>query len=284
MNILEQIINCQPEEVDKIVTNIINEANDNSTKIEQLGFLNSAECNNLFKGFIPLNTKIKYNSIALETYSMGTTDYFYDFANFLRKNNIKSIANVVYNLEYYINQYFGYPSKVTREHIFNDIAWNTTTTDEEYFKALENNKIGDLKGTGAAQCTERSALAQQLLSFLGMEVYYCMGCIDLGYKQEAHCFNIFKRKNDYALLDYSMPVTSYDKDGKACAFYPFVGELTKEEFEEFILDGKLKNFNNYHYINGNQKVLSESERTYVVGSYVIEKQTEKLNINSHNKI
>ena len=42
----------------------------------------------------------------------------------------------------------------------------TTKTDSEYFDALENNKIGDLKGMGAALCTERSALAQQILSLL----------------------------------------------------------------------------------------------------------------------
>lgn len=61
--------------------------------------------------------------------------------------------------------------------------------DEEYFEALENNKIGDLKGKGVAQCTERGAIAQQILSLFGTESYYCMVCVDLGSKQEGHCFN-----------------------------------------------------------------------------------------------
>ena len=44
----------------------------------------------------------------------------------------------------------------------------------EYFDVLDNNKIGDLKSKGAAECTERSAVAQQILSIFGIESYYCM--------------------------------------------------------------------------------------------------------------
>ena len=73
--------------------------------------------------------------------------------------------------------------------------------------------LHDLKGTGAAQCTERGALVQQVLSIFGTESYYCMECVDLGDRQEGHCFNIVKRKNDYALLDYSVPIVSYKEDG-----------------------------------------------------------------------
>ena len=32
-------------------------------------------------------------------------------------------------------------------------------------------------------------------SLFGMEIYYCMGCVDLGDRQEAHCFNIVKKQN-----------------------------------------------------------------------------------------
>lgn len=35
----------------------------------------------------------------------------------------------------------------------------------------------------------------------------------MGDRQESHCFNIVKRKNDYALLDYSIPIVSYKEDG-----------------------------------------------------------------------
>ena len=74
---------------------------------------------------------------------MQTTDYMYEFAHFVKQYNINSKASLIHNLEYFINSYFGMPGKGDREQIFNEVAWNTTTTDEEFFAALENNKLGD---------------------------------------------------------------------------------------------------------------------------------------------
>lgn len=273
MELLERILNCSSdEEADLIITEEIKTANDSNTKVETLGFLNYEKSYNLFKGFISLDTRIKYANMNMETYGMSTTDFFYDFAHFVRKYNINNKGSMIHNLEYFINSYFGFPGKGDRETIFNDIAWQTTTTDEEYFAALENNKLGDLKGKGAAQCTERSAIAQQILSLFGTEIYYCMGCVDLGDRQEGHCFNIVKRKNDYALLDYSIPVASYNQDGSVRAYYPFIGKMTNDEFESFITNSDLKTFENYEY-NGNQKSALNSQRAYVIGSFKIQKHS-----------
>ena len=225
----------------------------------------------MFKGFIPLNTRIKYANLNMEDYGMESTDFIYEFAHFIKKYNINNKASLIHNLEYFVNSYFGFPGKIDRETMFNDIAWQTTTTDEEYFKALENNKLGDLKGKGAAQCTERGALVQQVLSIFGTESYYCMGCVDLGDRQEGHCFNIVKRKNDYALLDYSVPIVSYKEDDSVNAYYPFVGTLTNEEFLDFVNNGVIKSFDDY-YMNGRQYEKTGTKRMYVVGKYEIEKE------------
>ena len=254
MNLLEIINNCSSdEEVDKIIKEKIEKEDKNSMKVLQLGFLDNGKAVNVFKGFIPLSTRIKYMNVAMETYSMQTTDYFYEFVHFIRKYKINNKGILIQCLETFINNYFGLYVKTDRESIFNDIAWQTTRTDEEYFKALENNKIGDLKGKNAAMCTERSAMAEQLLSLFDIETYYCMGCINLNNKEEAHCFNIVKRKSDYALIDYSMPVASLNNDGKVKGYYPFIGILSNEEFAEFINGGILKDFPNYEYLNNNEK-------------------------------
>ena len=271
MDLLEKILNCTDEEVDKIIDEAIEKANASANKIGKLGFTNAKNGNMIFEGFIPLNTRIKYENLSMEDYGMETTDFFYEFAKFIRKHKINNKASLIFNLEYFINNYFGYPGKITRGAIFNDRAWNTTETDEEYFEALKNNKIGDLKGTGAAECTERGALATQILSLFGTDVYYTIGCVDLGDRQEAHCFNIVKRKDDYALLDYSVPVASFNLDGSVKAYYPFVGALTNEEFMEFINNGIVKSFDNY-YMDGSKMIPSDGKRMYVVGKDQIEKE------------
>lgn len=271
MDLFQKILECKEENVDSIIETAINEANANAEKVEKLGFLDYGKSCSVFKGFIPLNTRIKYANLNIEDYGMESTDFIYEFAHFIKKYNINNKASLIHNLEYFVNSYFGFPGKIDRETIFNDIAWQTTTTDEEYFKALENNKLGDLKGKGAAQCTERGALVQQVLSIFGTESYYCMGCVDLGDRQEGHCFNIVKRKNDYALLDYSVPIVSYKEDGSVRAYYPFVGALTNEEFLDFVNNGVIKSFDDY-YMNGRQYEKAGTKRMYVVGKYEIEKE------------
>ena len=236
MNLLQRILECGEEELDSIIETAINEANKNAQPIEKLGFTEYGKSNSLFKGFIPFKTRIKYCSASIEDYGMETTDFFYEFAKFIRKYNIKSKAALIYNLEFFINSYFGYPGKMDRETIFNEHAWNTTTTDDEYFEALKNNKLGDLKGKGAAQCTERGALAQQILSLFEVESYYCMGCVSYGDTEEAHCF--------------------------------FTAPISNEAFIDFVNNGTMLSFDEY-CIKGSQKVKTGIQRSYVVGRYEI---------------
>ena len=282
MDLLNKILESNEEDIKKIIEEEINQANENSNKIEYLGFLNDGTSNYIFKGFIPLDTRIKYSKMGAEDYGMQTTDFIYEFADFIKKNNISSRMSLIYNMEKFINRYFGIATdNASRVEIFNNIAWENTETDEEYFNAIDNNKIGDLKGKNAAMCTERAAVAQQLLSLFGFESYYCMGCVDLGDRQEAHSFNIVKRKNDYAILDYSMPVSSYKLDGSSISYYPFVGLMSEEEFMDFASIGCIKSFDDY-YMNERQKYLNGKQRRYVVGQYEIEKETTS-EISSHKK-
>lgn len=278
MNLLEEIIKCNSdEEIDELITEAIKEADKNSEKIEQLGFLDSSRSINLFKGFIPLDTRIKYMNLSMEDYGMQTTDYFYEFAHYVKKYDINNKGALINFLEYYINNYFGFPGKMDRREIFNTKAWQTTTTDEEYFAALENNKIGDLKGMGAAECTERSALAQQILSLFGMETYYCIGNVDFKTIHGCHCFNAVKTKNGYTILDYSLPVTSYTIDGKVRAYYPFIGVLSNEEFEQFINQESPEMLENYEYVDGERKLLSDT-RIYTIGKLLSNEKKSGMKI------
>lgn len=272
MELLDKIINTEnEEEIKDLLDQEIKIKNDNATKVEELGMSSNGVGSKPFKGFLPLETRIKYSNRSVETYSMNTKDFFYEYALFLKKQNITKKGMFVAALETFMNNYFGTEKKhVSRETIFNDIPFQNTETDEEYFAALDNNSIGDLKGTSAAECTERAAMAQQILSLFDIETYYCIGCIKKGTKEEAHAFNIAKTKNGYALLDYSMPVTRFNEDGKAVMYFPFMEEMTELEFEEFINGGKLKDFNDYEFVN-NEKISNGQERTYIVNSYEITK-------------
>lgn len=273
MDLLQKILDCKEEEVDAIVKQAIEDADAQSNKVEEL----SPVFPRPFKGFIPLNARIKYIGLALESYNMQTTDFMYEFAHFIKKNNINSKGRLIYALELFINSYFGLPDRVHKERreqiFFTDIysKYSKTESDVDLFKALENNKIGDLKHKDAAQCTERAALAQQILSLFGTESYYCFGCLDIGKDQEGHAFNVIKRENDYAVLDYSCVVKSYNKENLLNAYFPFIGILSNEEFADFINNKKIKRFQNYEFFD-NKSRPTTGERIYVVGEMSIDKE------------
>lgn len=275
MDMLEIINNCKSdEELKSVISSRLSELDNKATKVDQIGFLDYGKSINLFKGFIPFSTRVKYDRMAVTTYSMNTVDFFYECANFIRKFNITSKGALISGLETFMNMYFGYPGNITRDNIFEERAWSQTTTDEEYFKALENNTIGYLKGTGAAECTERSALANQLLSFFGTEVYFCMGCLDNNGREEAHAFNVVKRKNDYALLDYSVPVTSFKSDNTLQCYYPFVGTISESEFVPFVNGDDIKTFNDHYYV-GKERKENSCVRSYVVGRYELNNENRE---------
>ncbi len=269
MDLISEILQCKnKEEIDTLITTKIVEKNTTATKIEQLGFLNYGKTNCIFKGYIESKTRIKYDKLALETYGMETTDFLYEFAYFIQERKISSKSSLIHSLELFINKYFGYPNNRGDERgdVFYIKAMESTTTDEEFFEALKNNKLGYLKGLGVAQCTERGAVAQQILSLFDIESYYCIGYVDIGMTQEYHCFNIINNKNNYVLLDYSCPVATYTTDGKHTGFLPFIGVLSNEEFEEFIKTGVIRTFKEYEYIEKN-KVETGKERKYMVGDF-----------------
>lgn len=279
MSLIERIINCSNEELDSIIKSSLEEKNNSSNNISALGFT-SSNVITIFNGFIPFNTRIKYSNFSMSDYSMKTTDFYFEFARLLRKNKIQNKGQFISLIEPFINNYFGInkTSKDLREQILNDRAFKTTTTDEEYFNKLENNEIGNLKGTNAAMCTEKSALAQNLLSLFDFESYYVMGCINNNGKDEAHCFNITKAKDSYILLDYSVPVPLIS-DNKVVGYTPFQGKIDNDELEQVISNGQIKEFQNYQYIKEQdkyKKVPTDTIRSYIVGSFELKQTSPKI--------
>ena len=83
MDLLKRILDCSEEEIDLIIENVIKELDINSIKIDRLGFLDYGKSNSVFKGFIPLKTRIKYANYNIEDYGMESTDFIYEFAHFI---------------------------------------------------------------------------------------------------------------------------------------------------------------------------------------------------------
>ena len=272
--LFSKIKSCKTEEeVDELISAALEEAVGQSKKVEVLGFGDYSKMTIYHKGFIHPNTRIKFENLAIETYGMETTDYFYEFAKYIWKTGwIKTQQNFMTSLLYFLDQYFGieHTDKDYRSSVF----WNKVqniTDDDEFFAIMDANKIGDLKGLGVAQCTERSAVAQNLLSLFGFESYYCIGGLKHEEQSEGHAYNVVKGSKNYYLIDYSVPVKIFYDNG-AVYNVPYQVVIPKDKVEGFFNNQETIELPDYDFVqskNGFERVEKNDSRYYVMGSDTI---------------
>lgn len=280
-DLLYKLKNCTDEEVDIIIEEELRKVILNSKKEEVIGFVHNNTGNMVYKGFIVPETRIRYSNCEVNWYSMKTMDFYYEFARYIRKINIRDNGGLVKYIENFINIYFGINDKVGdfRCDYFDKICFQTTTTDDEYFKKLDSLEIGDLKGQKVAMCTEKAALAQNLLSLFGFETYYCIGLINNNGKEEPHAFNIAKAQKNYRILDYSIPCAVI-YNGVLVDYAPFEGDIMPNEINT-VLEGIPKSFDSYQYVLSSAGVICEktgSIRTYAVGEFDLTKNRHNSSI------
>lgn len=73
------------------------------------------------------------------------------------------------------------------------------------YSESKDNKISNLKGTGAAMCVERSALSQNLLRSLGINSFYKTSGIIKNNNEEIHSYNLIEFDDKYYIFDSSLP-------------------------------------------------------------------------------
>jgi len=126
-------------------------------------------------------------------------------------------------IQRFIWQYFGYKSdKLGRIDVYsNDPTVNTS--------------IKELKGKNIAACSERSAMAHNLLKFLGMDSELIFGKLN---QTEAHAYIILKSENGKRILyDPMNPVEYKTNDG--ISFCPGVCLVSEEEYNQIKNGGTL---------------------------------------------
>ena len=94
----------------------------------------------------------------------------------------------------------------------------------EDFKESKNNKISNLKGTGAAMCVERAALAQNLLKSLGINSFFKTSGIIKNNNKEVHSYNLIEFDGKYYIFDSSMPNLINNQ------INPLIAEIDNETF------------------------------------------------------
>lgn len=128
-------------------------------------------------------------------------------------NNIFEVSRVVLET---IDEYFGGFKNIKQRMDY------YYPKDEEESK---NNTIANLRGTGAAMCTERAALAHNLLKSLGINSVFKTSGIILNNNEEVHSYNLIEYNNKYYIFDPSITNVINDCNN------PLICEIDKESFD-----------------------------------------------------
>lgn len=263
INKIEKIIE-NPEEIELFIKERLLELKKNNNPVEI-----STLSKQWYSGFIHPDSIIR-RSFMVEPFRVNDDLVYQDLFSIMkefknstvRKNKtLKEMMPSVVN--HTIVKYFG-----------NFISYSDTEQKNQDFYLnhdnpnLPNVSLSELKGKGIAVCAEKSALAENLTSFLGLESYLVVSnsCkANPDDKNGLHAYNIWKTKNGYFIFDPTNPHLNFEKDtNKVLNYYPSVYPISEENFNA-IKNGGLVNVKHEDMISdsdGNFFEKKTSERIY----------------------
>ena len=189
----------------------------------------------LSNGFIPIGSKIVYGVYKEKGkyvnkgmyYYVDTYDYILEFLRELKTKDIKNIYEFYITIEDFIISFF-------HERIDPEIRPNLHKVfhkDEgTFYPPIKEHVFSEFKERGGALCTEYTLMAQNILSFFGIDTLYVIGLLTVeGLIPQWHAFNFVKYSEEKyqldALVDFSRFVDIKDIYGRVEGYAPYIQEI-----------------------------------------------------------
>lgn len=228
----------------ELIKNKLVELEKNAEQDKELGL------NEVHKGYISTSSTIQFSSDLIDIndspvaskYTMKTTDYFYEFIEYLNQNNVNDIMSALYAVSPFLHKYFGTSNDYTnindRSVSFDNMGKQLSEIQEKHGNEIFNEyfdkwfDISIFKGNSMAKCTEYAALTQNLYAFLGVNTYYVIGNFSLEKTiSESHAYNLVQLDaNSFFIVDSANPTITYDSNFNIILSKPRIQKISKEEF------------------------------------------------------
>jgi len=210
-NFLDIILHCKDDELKNIVIKRAFELEESESTDRNyiIPSENLHDYDSYYHGFIKSDVKI-FSSIGNsneECYTLNNYDYLVEFFKYIREKNVKSKSDLIKYMSSFMDNYFGEYKGIDKRADFLRTKEGTATIDM-------------FKKTGLAACSERAAIANNILTMIGFDSFFLTGEIN----GEQHAFNaILTSNNHLTLIDTTHCSGLYDKDnnliGTATYFY-----------------------------------------------------------------
>ena len=218
-----------------------------------------------YNGFIsPTNEVVSNSSGLFPNLTFDDFDIYKDFLNFVENDVDKYFygePSTIMCVQQFVWKYFG----VNSSNVFARMNVYDTPNNEPI-------SIQKLKGINVAACSERSALVQNLLKFMGFDSEIVFGKLN---SNESHAYIIFApEKGGIKLLYDPMNPVVFQAEGKE-EYGIGVSKMSNEDYIALQNGGTYKfNYDLVKKIYGKTECLEE-ERIYSSDSYLFNKGTRE---------
>lgn len=235
-------------------------------------------------GFIPENVKITYASIWPMNdntgivanqgwyYYVDNRDFLYDFCYLNKDIDFECEYDLVLKIFQFIQSYF--ESNIHEGSVQREKMHHAILKDENFcYEPTLKHSLKDFKNNGSAMCSERSAIANNILSLYDVEIKYLMGSVQLPSDGGGHAFNLGVIDGEQYIIDFSIPVNNYDINGTYIGQSPFFGyipDFNENTLQDAVDNNEIFEFNDYSsiVINGCAYDIEQKDnsRFYAIGN------------------
>ncbi len=228
---------------------------------------------NIYKGYIKRGMRLVYgraedyygvNSNNGRYYYIDDDNYILDFCKYIKGKEVAAEFDLFRNIFSFMKDYFKYSyDNISREDMFKMIYSSNILC----YPPINEHGFSWFKGKGNARCSERSLVAENILSIFGFESYMVIGReFDSDEVETPHAFNFIKYKEKdtneelSALIDFSLYSSVFDINGEEVEKVPYIGFLNRLDdrlFEEMLYEDLHLGFEECEYlrINNNDMLL-----------------------------
>lgn len=233
LNEVEKIIN-NPDQIKEFIARRLEKLKSESSKVE-IGAMHKQ----WYQGFIHPDSSIR-RSYMVDPFRVDDDSIYEEMFSVIKKfkehpgwkdMSIRSIMPFI--IQHTVVNYFG------------NIASNSETERNNEVFYVEHDdpnmpeiSIKELKSKKIAVCAEKSAVSENLASFMGLESYLIVsntfkGNPDDNEKGALHAYNIWKTTKGHFIYDPTNPMLNLEKEtNKILSYNPAVYPITGEEFKK----------------------------------------------------
>ena len=265
---VEEWLNKRIEILEQIATETRQKLNPFASAVKRNGLKDDITANTEINGFLTKNVEISKDLFSTG-FVLDDTSFYKMIVQHIKnsdKNLIRNNTYIMHLIQRTINDYFGVTATQERRlRVYN----SSISTDEDGFPIDKPFSVEKFKQNNSALCSERSAVAQNILSFLGYDTSMIYGYVlsEHSGKNEAHVYNCISLPNgNGVLIDFTNPIF---RNGRY--YRPSIHKVDSEKLKKFTRgNGEIEvSHKTIRTVNGKDE---EELETWVYGSSEIEKE------------